>query len=467
MSDAPTTPAAVPSVTFWGAAQSVSGSMHLLETPAGLVLLDCGLVQGRRGEADRRNGSFPFHPKKLAAVVVSHAHIDHCGNLPTLVRHGYRGPIYATPLTVELATVMLADSAKIQEEESAFANIRRRFVTPMVDPLYTGADAARTTGLFRSVAYDAPTEILPNVTLSLSDVGHLPGSAAVLLEITIGADRYRTLYTGDLGRLALDVLPAPKKLPAADLVLAECTYGARQHPSVAETLDKFCAALKVTAERHGKVIIPAFGLGRTQLVVHFLRTLMQSKQAPKIPVYVDSPLATSVADVFRRHPQAFRVDLAQDESWVRYVSSFQESMNLLDRPGPCVIIASGGMCEGGRIQHHLSRTIDDPSTTIVLVSYQASGTLGRQILDRPPRVHFLGKDWPLWSDVLHLSGFSGHADRDDLLTHLRPLAQRNPTICLVHGELAAANTFAAELQSLGFDDVRIPAPGDRIELRSE
>lgn len=467
MSDAPSMPTTAPSVTFWGAAQSVSGSMHVLETAAGLVLLDCGLVQGRRGEADRRNSSFPFHPKKIAAVIISHAHIDHCGNLPTLVRQGFRGPIYATPLTMELAAVMLADSAKIQEEESAYSNIRRRYAEPTIEPLYATSDAARTTGLFRPVPFGVPYEVLPGVMLTYSDAGHLPGSAVTHVKLESDGLEYSITYTGDLGRFALDVLPPPAPLPAAGIVLSECTYGARRHPSVSETLDKLAAALNTTADRNGKVIVPAFGLGRTQLVVHFLCSLMTSGRATKMPIFVDSPLAANIADVFRRHPDAFRFDMANEIGVVHYVASFEESMKLLDRPGPCVIVASGGMCEGGRIQQHLSRTVDDPSTTIVLVSYQAQRTIGRQILDRPAHVHFLGKDWPMWADVLHLEGFSGHADRDDLLKHLMPLVDRNPTMCLVHGELMAANSFRADLQAAGFRDVRIPAAGDRIELQPD
>jgi len=457
----PTTP---PSITVWGAARTVSGSMHLLEATGRSILLDCGLVQGRRGEAERRNSSFPFHPSRIAAVLLTHAHIDHCGNLPGLVRQGFRGPIYCTPLTAELAAVMLADAAKLQEEESAHENIRRHYAEPWVQPLYTTADAARATGLFQAVPYGHDLEIAPGLRAQFVDAGHLPGSAMIALNVDYEGRRYTATYTGDLGRFGQSVLPPPAPVPPAPLVLAECTYGGRRHPAEGETLDRLAAVVERTAQRGGKLIIPAFGLGRTQVVVHSLLTLMRAARLPPLPVFVDSPLATAVAGVFRRHASAFAVDLPGDQERVTYIQSIDESLALKERPGPCVVVASGGMCEGGRITSHLVRCIADADCCIALVSYQAARTLGRQLLDHPPVVGILGKSLPLRAEVVHLEGFSGHADHDDLIRHLSPLAPLNPRIRLVHGELAAAETLAAALSERGLTDVAVPSPGDREPL---
>jgi metallo-beta-lactamase family protein len=438
--------------------------MHLVEAGGRAVLLDCGLYQGRRGEAERRNSAFPFHPQRVACVLLSHAHLDHCGNLPGLVRQGFRGPIYCTPLTAELTAVMLADAAKVQEEESAHENIRRHYAEPWVQPLYTTGDAARATALLRPVPYGTPVEADEGMTAVFVDAGHLPGSAMIGLQVHVGGERHALTYTGDLGRPALGVLKPPAEVPAADLVVTECTYGGRLHPAPAKTTERLAEAAARTADRGGKLLIPAFGLGRTQVVVHFLLGLIRSGRLPRIPVVVDSPLAAAVASVFRRYPAAFAVDLPGDQDQVRYVQTLDESLALAQRPGPCVIIASGGMCEGGRVVTHLPRCLADPASCVALVSYQASRTLGRQLLDHPPEVAVLGKVVPLRAEVVHLEGFSGHADHNDLLNHLAPLVRRNSRIRLVHGEPAAAEALASALAERGLTDVAAPAPGDREEL---
>jgi metallo-beta-lactamase family protein len=463
----PTPPNPTPSVTFWGAARSVSGSMHLVEAAGQEILLDCGLYQGRRGEAERRNSAFPFHPNRIAAVLLSHAHLDHCGNLPGLVRQGFRGPIYCTPLTAELAAVMLADAAKVQEEESAHANIRRQYAEPWVQPLYTTGDAARATGLFRQVPYGQPVEIAPGLRATFVDAGHLPGSAMIAVEAEQEGRRYTVTYTGDLGRPNQGVLPLPAPVPPAGLVLSECTYGGRRHPAPDETKAQLAQAIERTADRGGKVIIPAFGLGRTQIVVHWLLELMRSRRLSRLPVFVDSPLAAAVAAVFRRHPDAFAVDLPGDQDEVTYVKAIDESLALTERPGPCVVVASGGMCEGGRVVSHLSKCVGDANCTIVLVSYQAQRTLGRQLIERPPVVPVVGKFLPLRAEVVHLEGFSGHADHEDLVSHLAPLARRGARVRLVHGEPTAAEALATALAESGLTDVTAPAPGDRDELLPE
>lgn len=453
-----------PAVTFWGAAQSVSGSQHLLQTPAGLILLDCGMLQGRRDEAERRNASFPFRVDKLRAVVLSHAHVDHCGNVPTLVRQGYRGPIYCTPLTADLAAVMLADAAKVQEEEAAYANLRRRGSGSWVDPLFTTADTARAVGRFRPVAYGEPIELADGVTATLTDAGHVPGSAVTHVRIETSRHRYSLTYTGDLGRPGFGILPPPAALPPAGVVICESTYGGRRHPDLATCRAELAAAVARVDETGGKLIIPAFGFGRTQTVVHFLLEVMRAGAAPHLPIYVDSPLAAAIANVFRAHPDAFLVDLPGDQSAVRYVASFPESLALIDKRGPHVVVAAGGMADGGRITGHLAKAVAKPANVIALVSFQAPRSLGRQLLDRPATVTIQGKDHPLRADVRHLEGYSSHADHDDLLAALLPLLPRQPRVRLVHGEKAAAEQLAADLAGRGFADVAVPAAGDTLEL---
>lgn len=453
-----------PSVTCWGAAQTVTGSLHVLEVGDHRVLLDCGLFQGRRADAHRRNGRFPFHPHQIDAVLLSHAHIDHCGNLPNLVRQGYLGPIYCTPPTRDLAEVMLADAAKVQEEDAMHLNILRHYAEPWAQPLYTGADAARAARQCVPVSYGDSREVVPGVTFRFHDAGHLLGSAMIALEINGRGPKRTVTYTGDLGRPGLPVLQPPESVPPADLVLSESTYGGRCHPDVRETVDRLADAITRTADRGGKILIPAFGLGRTQLVVYYLQHLRRDGRIPDLPIFVDSPLASAIADVYRLHPDAFRADVVGSQVGVRYVPSFDESMKIADRTDPCIVIAASGMCEAGRIVQHLARNVGDERACVILVSYQAPRTVGRQLLDRPPTVHFLAKDWPLRAEVVHLEGFSGHADHDDLLNHLAPLAGRVRRLRLIHGEASAAEVLAAELRNRGFGDVGIPTIGERVPL---
>lgn len=437
------------------------------------VLLDCGLYQGRREEARERNSHFPFHPHLIDAVVVSHAHIDHCGNLPTLVRQGFSGPIYCTPPTRDLLKVMLADSAKIQEEDAAHLNIVRNYAEPWVQPLYTHPDVDRALRQVVAVPYGAETELGRGVRFRFVEAGHLLGSAAVHVTAA-GPDRPRTLtFSGDLGRRNLPLLKPPAPLPPADVLVCESTYGNRLHESLESTVAKLYAAIDATVARHGKVLIPAFSLGRTQLVVHILQQGLRAGKFPRVPVYVDSPLAADVADVYRAHPNslapAVAGPLAEGHGilggdGVAYVREFEDSMRLATSPGPCVIIASSGMCDAGRVVTHLKQTVDDPRCTVVLVSYQAAGTTGRRLLEPKPTVRFAGRDWNKWIDVVHLDGFSGHADRDDFLAFLSPLAGRVGKVRLIHGEREQAEGLAETLRGIGFADVAVPEPGDRVVI---
>jgi metallo-beta-lactamase family protein len=444
--------------------------MHLLEAGNEQILLDCGLHQGRREEARQRNSRFPFHPDQLDACVISHAHIDHCGNLPTLVRQGYSGPVYVTPPTHDLLRVMLRDSAKIQEEEAAHINISRNYAEPWVQPLYTYADVDRAFDLVVSVPYGKEVDLGRGVKFRFHEAGHILGSAIVHATID-GPDRPHTLtFSGDLGRRGIPLLKPTAAIPPADLLVCESTYGNRLHVPLDETIEKLYTAVSETIARGGKALIPAFSLGRTQLIIHFLQLGLRAGKVPKVPIYVDSPLAAEIAEVYRSHPNSLDPSVAQavreghgllGGDGVTYVRSFEASTELTTKSGPHIVVASSGMCDAGRIVSHLKQVVDDPRCTVILVSYQAQGTTGRRLTETKPTIFFQGKEWNKWINVVHLEGFSGHADKDDFLAYLSPLAGQVKKIRLIHGEREQALALGETLREIGFPDVAVPQPGDR------
>jgi metallo-beta-lactamase family protein len=462
-----------PAVTFWGAAHTVTGSMHRLDANGRTFLLDCGLFQGRRAEARQRNSQFPFAPADIEAVLLSHAHIDHCGNLPNLVKQGFRGPVYCTPATRDLLAVMLADSAKIQEEDAAYLNRKRAKGEPPVEPLYDRRDAHRAVGLAQPVRYDHPFDLGRGLELLFVDAGHLLGSAMVHLKIA-AAGRVDTLtFTGDLGRRGEPILRDPSPVPPAGLVISESTYGGRLHPPPEDLPEALAGVVRRTADRGGKVLIPAFSLGRTQTVVYFLHRLMKDGRLPDLPIYVDSPLSTEATAVFRLHPECFDEETAllleEDPDLfggrrIRYVESVEESKALNGRREPCVIIASSGMCESGRILHHLKHNVEDPRTTVLIIGFQAPETLGRRLVEGQPQVRVLDQQLQRKAEVVVLNGFSSHADRDDLLALLGPLAGQTAKVRLVHGDPDQSEALAQALRDKGFADVAVPQPGDTVRL---
>jgi metallo-beta-lactamase family protein len=460
-------------VTFWGAARTVTGSMHLVASGRQKILLDCGLFQGRRAEAWMRNKDFPFAPSDIDAVVLSHAHIDHCGNLPNLVRRGFRGPIYCTPATRDLIAVMLADSAKIQEEDASHLNRHRRAGEPVIEPLYDYRDVRRTMQLARGVPYDLPYEIGTNITIRFVDAGHLLGSAMAHLVIDTGRGQRTITFTGDLGRKGMPILRDPQPIPAADLLISESTYGGRNHAGAEMLAVDLCQAVKHTLERGGKVLIPAFSLGRTQTIVFYLHQLIKSGQLPLLPVYVDSPLSAAATEVFRLHPECFDEEtsllLYKDhdlfgEKLVRFTRTLEESKSINDEKDSCIIIAASGMCESGRILHHLRRHIVDERNTILIIGYQAPETLGRRLVEKKPEVRILGAPCKVNAEVVVMNGFSGHAGRDDLLAMLTPLADMKRKLRLVHGEPDQAEALMKTLQERGFVDIAYPERGESVPL---
>lgn len=449
-------------VTFLGAAQTVTGSMHLVEHRGHSYLLDCGLYLGAASHVLERNRQFPFDPRALRAVFLTHAHVDHCGNLPNLVRQGFTGPIYCTAATRDLLEVMLADSAKIQREEVVIEE-------DTTGPLYSGTEVARTITQCRTVEYDVPLDVGEGLTVRLLDAGHLLGSAMVVLTCATSDGPRTVTFTGDLGRANLHYLPPPAALPASDLIISESTYGGRLHPPLETLAIAFRELVLRTADRKGKVFVPAFSLGRTQLVVHFLKLWMKQKLLPHLPIFVDSPLAAQIMPIYRKHTSLLTAEAraglpAEDEPDLHFVTQSRESRQLDQEVGPFIVVASGGMCDAGRILGHLDKQIDDPRNSIVLVSYQAPGSLGSRLLQRGPTVKHRGRTWNKWADVTLLNGFSGHADQAEFLAAFTPVLADSPSIRLVHGELEQSNALADRLRAMGFGDVDVPRREDSLRI---
>jgi metallo-beta-lactamase family protein len=437
--------------------------MHLVEVGDQRLLLDCGMSRGDREEMRFRNGHFPFNPTELDAVIISHAHVDHCGNLPSLVRQGYQGPIYCTPATRDLMTVMLADSARIHEEEAQVAAVVGR-PAALTRSSFTRTDAQLAVQQCEVVPYGEPRDISPTVQLRFADAGHILGSAMVNLTVDHVGPTSRITFTGDLGRRGLPFVSEPEPVPAADLLISESTYGGRVHETVERMAEKMSAVVQRTVERGGKVFIPAFSLGRTQIVVHYLQRWMRDGLLPWLPIYVDSPLASDIAGVYEQHVEGFQAGGGPDDPEVYYIQSQEESKELSQAAGPCLLVASGGMCDGGRISQHLRLHVDDPRDSLVLVSYQAPSSLGQRLLEKKPTVRFHGRTWNKWIEIAEINGFSGHADHNDFLSLLGPLAESTRKVRLVHGEPAQAESLRQGLRGLGFPDVEVPRREEAVSL---
>jgi len=465
----------MPQLGFHGAAGTVTGAMHLvhLGNGGGTVAMDCGLFQGPREAAREWNRSFPVPPAELRSVILSHAHIDHSGNIPGLVRQGFRGRIRATAATCDLAGVMLADSAKIQEEDAAYWNARRAAgPNDRIEPLYTLADARASAPLFDGVEYGRPVAA-DGCKFTFLDAGHILGSAAVLLEIG-GPPPVRLLYTGDLGRFGVPILRDPTEpLPAADYLVTECTYAGQRHDEPAGMKERLVGLIRETSARGGKTIIPAFSVGRTQTLAYYLQQAVGEKLLGPVPIFVDSPLSASVTEVFRRHPECY--DAEARAFWreegdvfgreiIKYITSVDESKALNDRTAPCVIIASSGMCENGRILHHLKHAVEDERNLVIIVGYQAENTLGRRIAERRHELKIFGRMYNRRCRVEVLTGFSAHADSRDFQRLLGPLARGLKAAFVVHGEADQAAAMRKILARAGCPKVNVPAPGDRFDL---
>jgi metallo-beta-lactamase family protein len=466
-------------LTFWGAAGTVTGSMHLLEAGGQRLLLDCGLFQGRRKDADQKNRHLPFPGSSIDAAILSHAHIDHSGNFPTLVKNGFSGPIYSTPATIDLCNWMLRDTAHIQEHDAEFLNRRLEhrkaagLENGRVEPLYTMPDAEHTLPLFRPVPYHAPFTLAPNLTYEAYDAGHILGSANLLFTDSTGAAPIRLIFSGDVGRPNLPIIRDPEIMPAAEYLIMESTYGGRLHKDQGHVVNKLADVVNRTARRGGRIIVPAFAVGRTQQLVLLLHQLANERRIPNIPIFVDSPLALNVTAVHRNHPECFneqtREYLANHEDpfgfkRLQYIREAAESKKLNDLHGPFVVISASGMCEQGRILHHLRNGIEDPRNTVLITGFQAQDTLGRKLVEKLPEVKIFGEPMRVRAEIASLDELSAHADQHELIEWIRPIVPTLRKVFLVHGEPQQAAVLAKLLHATFGLDVTVPTPGQAFEL---
>ena len=462
-------------INFHGAAHTVTGSQHLLEINGHRLLLDCGLYQGRRDETYTRNLNFAYDPRKVDAVILSHAHIDHAGNLPNLVKNGYEGPIYATRSTVDLATIMIADSGRIQESDAAWVNKKRlRRKDQPIEPLYTEVDARHAADLFRGVDYDVPFEPVPGVVARFVEAGHILGSAAVSLEIEEKGRKIRFWFSGDIGRYKLPILRDPILPENVDYLLMESTYGDKPHNDPTQAFDEFEEIVARTIKRGGKVIIPAFAVGRTQELVYNLNIMMFEHDVPAVPVFVDSPLAVNASDIFRKHPECFDAETrefvaearhpALDFKMLTYIRSVEESKALNKRKEPMIIISASGMAETGRILHHLRNNIEDPRNTVCIVSWQAPYTLGRRLADREKQIKIFGEPYTVKAEVATIGGLSGHAGQDLLIKYATNVKKTVKKVFLVHGEEKPAMALTEKLKEQDMHEVYYPELHSSAEI---
>jgi metallo-beta-lactamase family protein len=458
-------------LTFWGAAGEVTGSLHVLEAAGKRILLDCGLFQGRREETRAKNAKFPLPAGEVDAVVLSHAHIDLAGRLPLLVKLGFQGPIYCTPATRDLCSIMLPDSGFIQEKDFAF--LAKRGKTTVGEPLYTAADATHVADHMVSMPYDRALDLAPGLRLTFTDAGHILGSASVLLEIDDLGTAKRLVFSGDVGRTGLPIIRDPRP-PAGrtDVLIVESTYANKTHESVAEAQDLLAQCVNRVAKRGGKIFIPSFAVGRTQELVYELHSLARDGAIPKIPIYVDSPLAVNATDIFRLHPEAFdrqeRLVRETDDLFrfplVKYVRSVEESKALNEMHGPAIIIAASGMAENGRILHHLRNGIGDHRNLVLFVGFQAGYTMGHRLQAGEREVRIFGDEVAVRAEVATIGGYSAHADRSELRHWVEGLGEPAGRAFVVHGEAEQTAAMVDIVRSCGTDNVEIPSLGQAFDV---
>jgi metallo-beta-lactamase family protein len=460
-------------VRFLGAAQEVTGSMHLVSTSAGKLLIDCGMYQGRRDEARERNSRLPPEAIAADAVILTHAHIDHSGSLPSLVKAGFKGRIYGTPATRDLCAYMLRDAARIQVSDAEYLN-RTHEDDPdwrTIEPIYDEDDAIATLRRFVAIPYDQTFAPLPGLSATLVEAGHILGSAQVHLDVPDGGTTRRLVFSGDLGRKDLPILRDPAPLDRADYLFMESTYGDRVHAPIKDTEDQLAQIIHDTVQKRGKLIIPAFAVGRTQEIVYSLHKLFIAGRIPDLPIFVDSPLAVNVTDVFKRHAECYDAEtrkFVEDHgpaftfSTLRYIEDRNDSIALNDIKEPCIIVSASGMCESGRILHHLKNNVSDDKNTILVVGFMAQHTLGRRLVERRPRVKILGVERDLYARVVVMNGFSAHGDQHDLVAYAAG-AKGARRVFLIHGEPQQQAPLMDLLKKQGLS-VGNPKVGDSAEL---
>jgi metallo-beta-lactamase family protein len=445
-------------IHFFGAARTTTGSMYLIEINGKQLLLECGLFQGRRDESIDRNRKFPFDPRKVDAVVLSHAHIDHCGNLPNLCVQGFEGNIYCTFATRDLASVMLEDSARIQQADAAFVSKKRaKQGLPPVEPLYKVTDADKAVRQFVAINYDRPFPVLDGVTVTFRDAGHILGSAQVVLDVQEGGRKFRYLFSGDVGRGDDDILRDPQPVENVDFLQVESTYGARVHSPKVSANEEVGRIVREVIERGGKIIIPSFAVGRTQQIVYTLHQLVDAGRLPRIPMFVDSPLSVNATEIFRLHPECFNDSIYQflrekqnpfGMENLTYIRESYASVKLNDLQGPALIISASGMAEAGRIRHHLKNNIGDPKNLVLFVGYCAEHTLGAQILSGRSPVNIFGEPHEVRAQIASIDSFSGHADKNELRRYVERMTGNIRKISVIHGEESQALAFGETLKAM-------------------
>ena len=462
-------------IHFFGATRTTTGSMYLLEVNGQRVLLECGLFQGRRDESMERNRNFPFDPRTLDAMVLSHAHIDHCGNLPNLCRQGYNGNVYCTDATRDLASIMLVDSAEIQRADAEYVSKKRaKQNLPPVEPLYSATDAEQSIRQFVTVNYGRPLLVADGITVTFRDAGHILGSAQVMLDVREAGRKFRYLFSGDVGRGHDDILRDPERVENVDYLQIESTYGDRVHSARVEAREEIARLVRATVERKGKIIIPAFSVGRTQQIVYTLNELTEAGQVPRVPIFVDSPLSVNATEVFRLHPECFNETVYKflreranpfGMENLTYIRDVSQSMKLNELKDPLIIISASGMCEAGRVRHHLKNNIGDAKNLVLFVGYCAEHTLGAQILAGQNPVNIFGEPHTVRAQIASLDAYSGHADKNELAAYVRAMTGDIKKIAVIHGEESQALAFGQTLRGLKPKaDVVVPQYQQVLEL---
>ncbi len=455
-------------ISFHGAARSVTGSRHVIDAGQTRVLLDCGMFQGRRDQARERNRHLGFDPKSIDTVCLSHAHIDHSSALPVLAKEGYRGAVHMTNATADLTEILLADSARIQEQDCRYVNkLEHRRGRQCVSPNYSSDDAKKIVRQFRGTGYDHSVSISKNLTARFHDAGHIIGSSAIWLQHRNRGNTTSLLFSGDLGRANMPILRDPHAPPPCDVLIIESTYGDRLHKDEEDQRKEMAKKLVQHAIQHkSKIIVPAFSVGRTQDIIMRIKELVKNGEVDPIPIFIDSPLALKATKVFRQHPECYDKETYQTftstgdvfaAKYINFVSTAKDSKLLNRRKGPCVIISASGMCEGGRVVHHLKHSIEDEANVIVLVGFQAEHTLGRKLVEEWDTVPIFGVPTRRRAQIVRLNGFSAHADSNDLLAYVRNISPHPRKVFVVHGEERQSLAFAMTLRDQ-FPDMEVEVP---------
>ena len=460
-------------IEFYGATSGVTGSCHILRANGKTILLDCGLIQGRREEMEKNRRPFPFSPNDIDAVVLSHGHIDHSGRIPLLVKQGYQGPIYTQNATADLLSILLQDSAYLQEKDAQYKNKKlKRQNKPLIEPLYTIDDAVSALSNVTGLRYREKMEILPGVDIRFQDAGHILGSASVEIWLNEGGKERKIVFSGDLGQYDTPILNDPAVITDADHLIVESTYGNRRHRNREATIEEIGQVIQDATNEKGNLLIPAFSIGRSQEILYYLGKYYDEWELDRWQVYLDSPMAIKASKVYWEYPHLYDEEATRLRKQVHEMPHLQnlnltisaeESMAINHIKSGAIIISASGMCTGGRILHHLKHNISHSGSHIMIVGYQAHGTLGRRLVDGHSKVRIHGDEYKVRANVHTVGGLSAHADIDDLMTWVGNF-KSNPEVHVVHGEDESKQNFRDQLESELHLRATIPSPGDNLNL---